>query len=104
MYSLATREEDNYVCSFVDMIIYSLFYAREERIDSLTSEKMPSVSLFGNDLKWALRDVINSVGNYHQIYSRNIEGYENLKDNRNQLNVGADPKPQIFPLPGLRDN
>lgn len=103
VYSLATREDNSQFSSFVNTIVYSIIYAEEKGITMSNSEKMPFLTLFGNDLKWALRDVIQRVGNYQEIYYRNIivaaEGSDHLKDVRNSLNVEGHP--QMFPLPGL---
>jgi len=51
----------------------ALVYAEESGITKSKSNSMPIVNLFGKGFSRMLRDAIGTVGNYGEIYSRNLE-------------------------------
>ena len=63
-YSLATREDDTFLSSFINMVVLATIHAQENRIDKYESEEMPLVSIFGSEFAWAIRDAIIYSGNY----------------------------------------
>ena len=99
--SLATREgEDNVLfSSFVNAVVVATIYAQENGIKMKQSKEMPLMSIFGSELKWALRDAISHLGNYDEIYRKNF-GYVAEEDRgRNILNEKGGP--QLHSFPGL---
>ena len=66
-----------------------------ERIESENSEEMPLVTIFGNDLGWALRDAIAYSGSHADIYSRNFDDEER---GRKRLNEGGPILLSLFPF------
>jgi len=96
IYSLATLEGDAMFASFVNSVVLATIFAQENGIQSDESGRMPFVSIFGNELKWALKDSISAMGNYAQIYKSNFgNGYEAYQG-RNTLNTGG---PLLHSLP-----
>ena len=91
-YSIATRdhEDDKLASSFVNCIVSAAIYAQENEIQREKSNEMPLVSLFGNDLNWALRDAIAYSGSYDEIYMKNFgSGVLEVDRGRNILNKGG---------------
>ena len=61
--------------------------------------KMPLASLFGSDLRWALRDAITYSGNYDDVYTKNFGSQvSDAERGWNALNEGG---PLQLYLPGL---
>jgi len=116
VYAMATREDDVLFTSFVNCVVMATIYAQENHIQKENSEEMPLVSLFGDNLSWALKNAISYSGSYDQIYMKhfgNVNTPRAAKDNadykgndeggstqasrgRNTLNEGG---PLIFSLP-----
>ena len=67
-----TREDDPEWSDFVWWIVTSTFYAEEENITQSTGGTMPLLSLFGSSFVNAFRRAIEAVGNYGEIYERNM--------------------------------
>lgn len=70
---LVTRETDPTWSSFVNWVVISTMYAEEIGITQREGEKMPLQFLFGPLYTRVFRDVIQAVGNYAEMYERNIE-------------------------------
>lgn len=95
--ALAVRQSDGQWSSFVYWVVACTINAEVESITQATANEMPVMNLFGLRYRRMFRDSIVAVGNYGEMYDRNLE---NLipRSGLNLLNV--DPVgPQIFPLP-----
>jgi len=73
--SLVTRNDDPQWSAFVNWIVVSTFYAEEKGINQSTANNMPMVNLFGEQFARMFRDTITFIGNYQEIYTRNLEKY-----------------------------
>jgi len=98
--ALATYQHDTQWASFVYWTVSAIIYAEEENISQDTSRKMPLSNVFGSYHKTMLRDIISAVGNYGDIYNRNIDTL-GPRIGRNMLNTGDDP--QLYAFPGIID-
>jgi general L-amino acid transport system substrate-binding protein len=83
--SLMTPSDDVQWSAFVYWVVSATFHAEEETISRFNSNQMPEVNLFGPSFMRMFRDVILSVGNYGEIYFRNVESIE-PRSGRNLLN------------------
>eukprot|EP00521_Asterionellopsis_glacialis_P008149 CAMPEP_0195288174 /NCGR_PEP_ID=MMETSP0707-20130614/4939_1 /TAXON_ID=33640 /ORGANISM="Asterionellopsis glacialis, Strain CCMP134" /LENGTH=928 /DNA_ID=CAMNT_0040348001 /DNA_START=163 /DNA_END=2949 /DNA_ORIENTATION=+ len=100
--ALATSQDDDQWSTFVYWVVSCTFYAEEESITRITQNEMPLVESFGSDFVRMFRDAISAVGNYGEMYIRNVNSTIPRKK-RNMLNfdpvertaVGA----QHFPSP-----
>ena len=99
-YSIATREDDVLFASFVNCIVLATIFAQENGIQREKSGRMPSVSVFGSNLNWALRDAIAFSGSYDQIYRKHFGSnvYE-VDRGRNSLNQGGPLLKSFLRLP-----
>lgn len=95
---LAVQEDDHLWSSFIYWIAAGIVFAEEHGITQGSSNNMPDVFLFGTDFTYMFQDVILAVGNYGEIYERNLEA-SIPRAGRNLLNGNVGP--QIYPLPGL---
>ena len=94
------RQDDPHFAAFVYWVVSATFYAEEHGITQSTASSMPLVSLFGNSVYFAmLRQTIAAVGNFGEIYQRNLGGVI-PRSGANQLNI-APFGPQIFVRPGF---
>ena len=98
--ALATLPDDHDWYSFVYWVLEGTIYAEENDIDEILNNEMPEVFVFGRAFKRMLRDPILAVGNYGQIYSRNMEAII-PRSGRNQLNDMSNPGPQQLPPEGF---
>ena len=90
--SMATREDDVQWSEFVNLIIVSTIQAEANDIQQLAAIDMPTLDLFGPSFQQAIRDVILYVGNYAEIYERNMEQYiPRVNNTHNTLNNGESP-------------
>jgi len=95
--ALATSQNDEQWSAFVYWVVSCTFYAEEKGITKSRQNQMPIVESFGSDFSRMFRDAILAVGNYGEMYSRNVENVI-PRNGRNMLNF--DPVgPQHFPLP-----
>ena len=69
-----SRSDDPQFSDFLRWITYAIIYAEEEGITKETSERMPTTNLFGEDLTNIFRDSIKAVGNYEEVFERNLGG------------------------------
>ena len=96
---LVTRQDDPEFSSFVYWVIDSLIYAEELGITQATSNRMPDVKLLGPDFSKIFRDAVFVVGNYGEIYDRNLGSILNRSGTRNLLNNNSGP--QLYIPPGF---
>ena len=101
VYSMVTRQDDLLLSSFVDVIVLGSIYAQENGIKRDDRLKMPQMTLFGNELTWALRDSVEYAGNYDEIYKKNFESnHTDETRGRNAVNQGG---PLMLSRSGLPD-
>ena len=75
MVTMATREDDEMFCSFVNLVVLAPSHAQVHGISQQHSDDMPLVSVFGSNIGWALRDAVAQSGNYNEILASNdMEG------------------------------
>ena len=75
MVTMATREDDEMFCSFVNLVVLAPSSAQVMGITQQRSDDMPLVSVFGSNIGWALRDAVAQSGNYYEILASNdMEG------------------------------
>lgn len=85
--SLVTLDTDPFFSKIVNLMVVASLYAEEQGITNATSHKMPRVKLFGNHLNdKMLRNSIEAVGSYAEIWNRNAAPGGIVRDDRNQLN------------------
>lgn len=99
---LVTRQDDIQWSKYVYWIVQATFYAEENNISFDSMNDMPEVNLFGRGLARMFRDAILVVGNYGDIYEKNLEPLIH-REGRNLLNPISNPGPQLYALPGLLD-
>lgn len=99
--AIATRQDDHDWSTFVLWsTVMATIHAEEEEITSASSNDMPEVFLFGSALKRMFRNVVLAVGNYGDIYERNVEAYI-PRAGRNRLNTNPHLAGQHYILPGF---
>lgn len=99
--ALVTRQDDPHFAAFVWWMVAATFYAEEEGINKTTAQQMPQMLLFGaGNFLLSLIRMIEAVGNYGEIYSRNLEALSLFRDGGNRLNVSPFG-PRIYVPPGL---
>mmetsp|Transcript_23720 Transcript_23720/g.55275 ORF Transcript_23720/g.55275 Transcript_23720/m.55275 type:complete len:211 (-) Transcript_23720:110-742(-) len=93
-----TKQNDPEWSDFVYWVIASTIYAEEQGITQANGNSMPTSSLFGTQFFRAFGLAIEAVGNYGEIYQRNLESLV-PRSGGNRLN---EPPfgPQIFVRPG----
>jgi hypothetical protein len=89
--SLATREDDSQWSDFVRWIVWCIVYAEEAGIEKNNAVEMPVVDLFGASYHRIFRYVILGLGNYGNIYERNL-GSLLPRSGANMLNDGGSPR------------
>ena len=94
-----TRQDDPAFSSFVQWVVAATFYAEEQGITQATGASMPTVSLFGHNYFAMFRRAVEAVGNYGEMYQRNL-GSELPRSGANRLNVFPFG-PQLFVRPGF---
>jgi hypothetical protein len=79
-------------------IVASTIYAEVEHITQSSSNDMPEVNLFGYKFRRMFRDAIVTVGNYEEMYARNVEAVV-PRNGFNLLSTEGTIGPQLFPFP-----
>ena len=96
--ALETRQFDPQWSSFVYWVVASTIYAEVEKITQSSSNAMPDVKLFGSNFRRMFRDAILTVGNYEEMYARNVEAIV-PRSGFNLLSTEEEPiGPQHFPF------
>ena len=83
--AMVTREDDTAWSDFVFWVVSCTIVAEQEFITQAMSEDMAEVSEFGPQFKDMHRNAIRAVGNYGEIYERNVESII-PRSGRNLLN------------------
>jgi len=90
--AVVSRSDDVQFSDFLRWAIFCLFYAAENNITQETFFRMPAtVSLFGNSLSGMMQNLIKAIGNYDELFARNLEGVVERKG-RNLLNLESGPQ------------
>jgi len=99
---LATMQDDHDWASFVYWVSSSTVYAEEMGIDKRLFNRMPLSNAYGPGLKRMFKDTVLGVGNYQEIYRRNLEETGILpRSGQNLLNGAVRFGPQFYAMPGL---
>ena len=74
-FALVTRDDDVIWSDFVNWVMQTLIAAEDEGITSDVAHLIPlrSEAFFGDEFSSMFRDVVSVVGNYGEIYERNLE-------------------------------
>ena len=97
---MVTREDDPQFSSFVDSVVVATWHAEERGIAKADANELPDVLLFGEKYTKMFRDAIFEVGNYAEIYERNLARIL-PRGGRNMLNSLYDAGPQMYAPPGF---
>ena len=97
--ALVTLQDDQWWSSFVYWVNSGLVYAEEAGINSSRSGDLPLVNLFGTSYSRMLREAVGAVGNFGEIYQRNVEA-DVPRGGLNSLNA-VPFGPQLYALPGF---
>lgn len=87
--ALVTNEDDVVFSKLVDLVVNAILYADENRITQAESVKMPRINLFYPLLSdtTMLRNIIEAVGNYEEIWDRHLGIQDIQREGRNVLNT-----------------
>ncbi|CAB9506881.1 extracellular solute-binding protein [Seminavis robusta] len=94
---IATRQDDTQWSAFVWWTAQSIVYAEEKGIFQGDSNEMPLADVFGTALQRMFRDAVNAIGNYKEVYTRNLARIL-PRGGRNMLNSLNESTP-LFYLP-----
>jgi ABC-type amino acid transport substrate-binding protein len=93
--ALASRHDDPQWSDFIRWVVYATIHAEEETITQNMALDMPVVEVFGLKYLQMFRDVVVTIGNYGEIYDRNLQS--NIpRAGRNLLNANGGP--QLLPF------
>jgi len=85
--AVATRQDDDAQwTSFVKWVVQCTIFAEEHAMTQRRSNELPEVQLFGDQYKEMFRHAISGVGNYREIYERNV-GEKQPRQGPNLLNA-----------------
>jgi hypothetical protein len=96
---LVTREDDTQFSTFIFWVVTIIFYAEEQGITMATATDLPTTNLFGSVFPTMFQDAVKAVGNYAEIYARNVEK-DVPRSGSNLLNTFLQG-PQHYPYPGV---
>jgi len=94
--AIASRSDDIQFSDFVRWIVFGFFHAEEEGITKVDASLMPKTKYFGNSLSRMWKDSVGTVGNYGEIFERNLASLFE-RSGRNNLNIMKGP--QMFGMP-----
>ncbi|CAB9524429.1 extracellular solute-binding protein [Seminavis robusta] len=98
---MATNQDAHDWSVWVYWIVTALIFAEEQGIGQETSNMMPEVLLFGNQYKRMFRDAILEVGNYGDLFDRNLKAINIPRTGQNMLNQNSNQGPQHYAPPGF---
>ncbi|CAB9523487.1 Putative amino-acid ABC transporter-binding protein YhdW [Seminavis robusta] len=99
-FCLATRQSDHDWSTFAYWIVAATVNAEENGITSMMFHSMPEVYVYGPAFRRMFRDSILAVGNYAELYERNLQSLF-PRQGRNLLNSAPNNGPQHYLLPGF---
>ena len=94
--AIASRSDDIQFSDFVRWIVFGFFQAEEKGITKVDASLMPETKYFGNSLSRMWKDSVGTVGNYGEIFERNLASLFE-RSGRNNLNIMKGP--QMFGMP-----
>lgn len=94
--ALATLQDATQWTEFVRWSMYALVHAEEQHIGSAKAAAMPTLDLFGAPYESMFRLLVLAVGNYGDLYERNLEALF-PRNGFNTLNDGSTPL--MMPIP-----
>lgn len=98
--SAVSASADSQFSDLLRWLTYGFMYAEEQGITDKTASNMPQTNLFGPGLIEMWQDAIGAVGNYGQIFERNLTPLIN----RTQLNMLNDmSSPMMYPTGKISD-
>ena len=97
--ALVTRQDDPQFSKFVYWIVAGMFYAEEENISQVSANELPTIGVFGPGFLYMLWHAVGAVGNYGEVYERNVQG-DVPRGSLNLVNLLLDG-PQHYPRPGV---
>ncbi len=101
--ALVTRQGDNKWTSFLDLIVWSTYYAEENGITSATAKtqlRNQWTTLFGVEYTYMVSSAVDAVGNYGEIYERHAQN-DVERGGLNDLYSASSGAPLHYPLPGV---
>ena len=101
--ALVTRNEDQQFSDFCNWIIQALMTAEELRAGgpSTSLSDLPTPSVFGESFGYMFYDAVSLVGDYGQVYERNLEQYV-PRSGANRINSGDSPAMFAVPFGNLQ--
>lgn len=88
--ALVTREDDAVFSDFVNWILQALLNAEEQDVTQSTYLEVAPSNLFGDSFAQAFRDAVKAVGNYGEVYERNLDlGKLVPRSGLNEINQGS---------------
>jgi general L-amino acid transport system substrate-binding protein len=85
---IVTRDDDQQFSDFVNWVMEILISAEEGQISQDRAAALKDVAFFGPTFKGMARDAVAAVGNYGEIYERNLERLLPRSDT-NSINDGS---------------
>lgn len=101
-FCLATKQDDHTWSAFVFWVVMASIYAEANGITQETHYEMLEVFLHGPSFNRMFRDSILRVGNYAEMYARNVGPFF-VREGRNNLNAYPNFGPQRYLVPGFLD-
>ncbi|CAB9507828.1 extracellular solute-binding protein [Seminavis robusta] len=101
-FCLATLEDDHDWYTFVFWTVAATIFAEERGINQMQHYDMPLIYTYNGHLGRMFRDAILAVGNYGEIYGRNLQSLI-PRSGRNRLNQYPHQGPRHYPMPGIMD-
>ena len=70
--ALVTRDEDARFSDFVSWVLQALLNAEEQNVTQNEYSRVPETELFGSNFALAFQNAVSAVGNYNEVYERNL--------------------------------
>ena len=86
--ALVTREDDAVFSDFVNWILQALLNAEEQDVTQSTYHQVAPSDLFGDSFAFAFHNAVKAVGNYGEVYERNL-GKLVPRSGLNEINQGS---------------
>ncbi|KAL7459410.1 LOW QUALITY PROTEIN: hypothetical protein ACHAWC_011206 [Mediolabrus comicus] len=86
--ALVTREDDAVFSDFVNWILQALLNAEEQDVTQSTYLEVARSDLFGDSFAFAFQNAVKAVGNYGEVYERNL-GKLVPRSGLNEINQGS---------------
>jgi general L-amino acid transport system substrate-binding protein len=86
--AMATRSNDPKWSDFVNWVLQALLRAEEKGIDQASAFEIPTTNVFGEEYENMFVNAVDVVGNYAEIYERNLE-LVLPRQSQDQINSGT---------------